>query len=46
VQEAFVWNTPAAVIALVSSIAVGIGFGILPARRASQIDVVEALQRE
>jgi macrolide transport system ATP-binding/permease protein len=46
VQEAFVWNTPAAVIALVSSIAVGIGFGVLPARRASQIDVVEALQRE
>jgi macrolide transport system ATP-binding/permease protein len=46
VQESFVWNTPAAVIALVSSIAVGIGFGVLPARRASQIDVVEALQRE
>lgn len=46
VQETFVWNTAAGVIALVSSIAIGIGFGVLPARRASQIDVVEALQRE
>lgn len=42
----FVWSTLAVTVALVSSIAAGFGFGLMPARRAAAMDVVEALRQD
>jgi putative ABC transport system permease protein len=38
-------SVPAVVTALVVSLSVGIGFGFVPARRAAQLDAVEAMRR-
>lgn len=46
VEAGVYWNQTAVVLALVSSVAAGFGFGLLPARRASAMDVVEALRQE
>jgi macrolide transport system ATP-binding/permease protein len=42
----FVFDPLAVTIAIVSSVAAGFGFGLLPAKRAAAMDVVEALRQE
>jgi putative ABC transport system permease protein len=46
-EEAWVGtvSVPAVVIALVVSLAVGIGFGFVPAKRAAALDAVDAMRR-
>ena len=46
IQYAFVFNVTAVAIALATSVAAGFGFGLLPARRAAKMDVVESLRSE
>jgi putative ABC transport system permease protein len=38
-------SPPAVVIALVVSLAIGVGFGFVPARRAARLDAVDAMRR-
>jgi putative ABC transport system permease protein len=46
-EEAWVGtvSVPAVIIALVVSLAVGIGFGFVPAKRAATLDAVDAMRR-
>jgi macrolide transport system ATP-binding/permease protein len=45
-EAGFAWDPVAVFVALASSVAAGFGFGMLPARRAAAMDVVEALRQE
>ena len=40
------WNTGAVVLALTSSLFAGVTFGLLPAKRAAAMDIIDALRQE